>query len=117
MNKDLLLIIVGVVTLFSIVVFLICKNKKRNPWGWIIFVNLSGFIFNFAPFIILIILIFLPTKGKSFGGVSVGERTINIPNMSKDEYINKYNDGTHISKVTLEEEWKNNKKKIDFRKW
>ena len=87
MNKDLL-IISSVLIAFSIVVYFICKNKNRNPWGWIIFTNLSGFIFNFAPFILIIVLLFLP-KTNQISGVSESERIKNISIMNKEEYINK----------------------------
>ena len=108
MNKDLL-IISSVLIAFSIVVYFICKNKNRNPWGWIIFTNLSGFIFNFAPFILIIVLLFLP-KTNQISGVSESERIKNISIMNKEEYINKYSDGTHLSKVSLGDEWENKKK-------
>ena len=55
-------------------------------------------------------LMFLPNKNKKYGGVSESQRVKNIAKMSKDEYIKKYNDGTHDSKVTLENEWEKNKK-------
>ena len=110
MNKDLL-IISSVLIAFSIVVYFICNNKNRNPWGWIIFTNLSGFIFNFAPFILIIVLLFLP-KTNQISGVSKSERIKNLPNMTKEQYVNKYNDGTHISKVSLGDEWEREKKII-----
>jgi hypothetical protein len=65
MSKDLL-IILSVILVFSFAVYFICKYKNRNPWGWIVLVNVSGFIFNFAPFIIVIILIFLPKEKVEF---------------------------------------------------
>ncbi len=108
MNKDLI-IVSSVLIAFSIVVYFICKNKNRNPWGWIIFTNLSGFIFNFAPFILIIVLLFLP-KTNQISGVSESERIKNISNMTKEQYINKYSDGTHLSKVNLGDEWENKKK-------
>jgi len=64
-SKDLL-IILSVILVFSFAVYFICKYKNRNPWGWIVLVNVSGFIFAYAPFIIIIILLFLPKeKGQS----------------------------------------------------
>ena len=108
MNKDLI-IISSVLIAFSIVVYFICKNKNRNPWGWIIFTNLSGFIFNFAPFILIIVLLFLP-KTNQISGVSKSERIKDIPSMTKEEYINMYNVGTDISKFHLGKEWEKEKK-------
>ena len=108
MNKDLL-IISSVLIAFSIVVYFICKNKNRNPWGWIIFTNLSGFIFNFAPFILIIVLLFLP-KTNQISGVSESERKKDVFKLSKEEYVNKYNNGTHASKVNLESEWESENK-------
>ena len=108
MNKDLI-IVSSVLIAFSIVVYFICKNKNRNPWGWIIFTNLSGFIFNFAPFILIIVLLFLP-KTNQISGVSKSERIKDIPTMTKEQYINMYSDGTHLSKVSLGDEWENKKK-------
>ncbi len=64
-SKDLL-IILSVIFVFSIAVYFICKYKNRNPWGWIVLVNVSGFIINFAPFIIVIILLFLPKEKVEF---------------------------------------------------
>ena len=83
MSKDLL-IIISVILVFSLAVYFICKYKNRNPWGWIVLVNVSGFIFNFAPFIIVIILLFLPKEKKEFDSdldfrnIKKNEKTISI---------------------------------------
>jgi hypothetical protein len=71
MSKDLL-IILSVIFLFSIAVYFVCKYKNRTPWGWIIFVNLSGFVVSFVPhlwvdlvnvlFVTVIILTLFPKK-------------------------------------------------------
>jgi hypothetical protein len=71
MSKDLL-IILSVIFLFSVAVYFVCKYKNRTPWGWIIFVNLSGFVVSFAPhlwvdlvnvlFVTVIILTLFPKK-------------------------------------------------------
>ena len=44
--------------------------------------------------------------------VSKNERIKDIPAMTKEEYINKYNVGTGISKLNLEKEWEKEKKII-----
>ena len=110
MNKDII-IISGVIVCISVVIYFICKKKNRNPWGWRVFINLSGFIFNYAPFILLLVLFFMPNQNKKYGGLSEKDRMKDVHQLTKEEYIKKYNDGSHNSKVALEDEWNKEKKR------
>ena len=63
--------------------------------------------------IILIVIIFLVWRSISsnkYSKVSKSERIKDIPTMTEEEYINRYNVGTSISKLNLGKEWENIKK-------
>ena len=63
--------------------------------------------------IILIIIIFFVWRyfsSNKYSKVSKSQRIKDIPTMTKEQYINTYNVGTHISKINLGDEWENEKK-------
>ena len=49
-------------------------------------------------------------SSNEYSKVSKSERIKDIPTMTEEEYINRYNVGTSISKLNLGKEWENIKK-------
>ena len=53
----------------------------------------------------------MPNQNKKYGGLSEKDRMKDVHQLTKEEYIKKYNDGSHNSKVALEDEWNKEKKR------
>ncbi len=51
---------------------------------------------------------FIESRGIS--KIPTAERKKDVFKLSKEEYVNKYNNGTHASKVNLESEWESENK-------
>ena len=71
----------------------------------------SGFVMEI--WIILIIILFFVWRAFSTRGISkipTAERKKDVFKLSKEEYVNKYNNGTHASKINLESEWESENK-------
>ena len=102
---DIKLVALAVIFVISIIVYFICKYKNRS-YGWILFINLSLMAnkMYFIPFILIIILLFLPKLGL-ISKFPRSERMKSISVISKEEYVKKFSDDTTLSKDSMKDEW------------